>query len=150
MTEHAVDRMLGPVGRGILTTRELRRALREHPAWRTARQRLRSRALRSGRRRRIAMRSRHVNRIKPRHVFGALVLIGQAPILAPIVAGWLISSLIYAAALGVERARGHGRDRRHRQRWVSREPSRGARARIGGLHARDAVHAIALHEPMRR
>lgn len=51
--------------------------------------------------------------IKPRHVFGALVLIAQAPILAAFVAGWLISGLIYAIALGVEPARGHGRDWRH-------------------------------------
>ena len=49
-----------------------------------------------------------VKQIKPRHVFGTLVLIAEAPILGAFVAGWLISGLMYVAAIGVERASGHG------------------------------------------
>ncbi len=94
------------------------------------------------------MKSRHSNRIKPRHVFATLVLMAQAPILGALVAGWLISGLIYAAALGVERARGYDRNWRRRQRGAPREPS--AQRRIGHLRARDAGDAIALHGPARR
>jgi hypothetical protein len=96
----------------------------------------------------MAMKSRHGNRIKPRHVFATLVLMGQAPILGALVAGWLISGLIYGAALCVERARGHGRNWRQRQRGAPRESS--ARSRIGRPPARGVGDAIALHSPARR
>jgi hypothetical protein len=44
-------------------------------------------------------------KLKPRHVFAALVLIAEAPILATLVAGWLISGAIYGLVLGVEHVR---------------------------------------------
>lgn len=86
--------------------------------------------------------------IKPRHVFGALVLIAQAPILAAFVAGWLISGLIYAIALGVEPARGHGRDWRHRPRFTRPETS--PQRHVGGVRARGAGQRIALNKLTRR
>jgi hypothetical protein len=43
--------------------------------------------------------------LKPRHVVAALLLIAEAAILAPVVAGWLISAVIYGMALAVEHAR---------------------------------------------
>ena len=91
------------------------------------------------------MKSRHSNRIKPRHVFATLVLMAQAPILGALVAGWLISGLIYAAALYVERVRGHGRNWRQRERGAPREPW--AQSRIGRPLTRGAADAIALHNP---
>jgi hypothetical protein len=48
---------------------------------------------------------RVLRRMKPRHIFGALVLLAEAPLLAALIAGWLISGLIYAIGLGFERTR---------------------------------------------
>jgi hypothetical protein len=41
--------------------------------------------------------------MRPRHLFAALMLIGQIPILAPFVAAWLISAVV----CGVVAAAGH-------------------------------------------
>jgi hypothetical protein len=43
--------------------------------------------------------------MKPRHVFACLLLLGEAVILAPLVAGALITGTIYAASVATERLR---------------------------------------------
>ena len=46
--------------------------------------------------------------MKLRYLFAALVLIAEAPILATLLAGWLITGAIYSATLLVGRARTRG------------------------------------------
>jgi hypothetical protein len=43
-------------------------------------------------------------KLKPRHLVAALLLIAQAPILAALAAGWLLSGLLYGVVVGAERA----------------------------------------------
>lgn len=78
-------------------------------------------------------------KLEPRHIFAALILIAEAPILAPLVAGWLISGVLYGLVLGVEhvrprlRAAAHARDGARRLgSWRhNRRPPRPRRAAWG-------------------
>lgn len=43
-------------------------------------------------------------KLKSRHVFAGLVLLAEAPILATLVAGWLVSGAVYGIVLAKEHA----------------------------------------------
>jgi hypothetical protein len=64
-----------------------------------------------------------------RCIFGAIVLLGEAPILLPFLIGWAITGIIYAAAVGThnlearaERTAKPRQMRRWRRAWRRRLP----------------------------
>jgi hypothetical protein len=73
--------------------------------------------------------------MKPRHAFALIVLLLEAPILAPVVVGWVISGLIYATVLTSQRvparlgclAERFARHRRRRVRVTGRTSASRAR-----------------------
>jgi hypothetical protein len=59
--------------------------------------------------------------LKPRHLLAAVLLIAEIPVLAPLVAGWLVCAIFYGILLAGDRARpGLRAVERHRAKWLAR------------------------------
>jgi hypothetical protein len=70
--------------------------------------------------------------MKPRHLFAAVVLLGESVILAPFVVGWLVTGVLYGMVVAGRRARRGVRERLQQLRLGGhRAGSR--RADVGGL-----------------